>query len=128
MLKSFVLISLSAAVALTIVAGCAKSNTQSTVSTDATTAAAAASPSSTAMGMGDPDHGRQIFSQNCSTCHGATGTEGGVGPSLRDERIRKNYDATIAWIKKPQPPMPKLYPSPLNEKAVDDVAAYVQSL
>jgi mono/diheme cytochrome c family protein len=128
LLKPFVLISLSAIVAITIFSGCAKSNTQSTVSADGTTAAAAASPSSTAMGMGDRVRGRQIFSQNCSTCHGATGTEGGVGPSLRDERIRKNYDATIAWIKNPQPPMPKLYPSPLNEKAVDDVAAYVQNL
>jgi mono/diheme cytochrome c family protein len=128
LLKSCALISLGAVVALTIVVGCAKSNTQSTISTDATTAATAASPSSTAMGMGDPDRGRQIFSQNCSSCHGATGTEGGVGPSLRHERIRKNYDATIAWIKNPQPPMPKLYPSPLNEKAVDDVAAYVQNL
>jgi mono/diheme cytochrome c family protein len=61
-------------------------------------------------------------------CHGSTGVEGGVGPSLRGENKRKNYDATIAWIKNPQPPMPKLYPSPLSEKAVDDVAAYVQKL
>jgi mono/diheme cytochrome c family protein len=83
---------------------------------------------SSAAGAADPAHGKQIFSQNCASCHGATGTEGGVGPSLKDEKSRKNTAAAIAWIKDPKPPMPKLYPSPLSEKDVADVAAYVESL
>ena len=75
-----------------------------------------------------PQVGKTIFSANCATCHGATGTEGGVGPSLKNEKSRKNYAQTIAWIHNPTPPMPKLWPSPLNDKDVQDVAAYVQSL
>jgi mono/diheme cytochrome c family protein len=78
--------------------------------------------------MGDSAHGSSIFSQNCASCHGANGAGGGIGPKLVGEKSRKNYQATVAWIKNPQPPMPKLYPSPLSEKDVDDVAAYVQSL
>jgi mono/diheme cytochrome c family protein len=76
----------------------------------------------------DAAAGKEIFEHNCSACHGATGTEGGIGPSLRNEKARKNYARTVAWIENPQPPMPKLYPAPLGEKDVDDAAAYVQSL
>jgi mono/diheme cytochrome c family protein len=79
-------------------------------------------------GAGDPAHGKTIFGANCATCHGATGTEGGVGPSLKNEKSRKDLAAAIAWIKNPQPPMPKLYPSPLGEKDVTDVASYVETL
>jgi mono/diheme cytochrome c family protein len=79
-------------------------------------------------GIGDADAGRTIFSTNCATCHGATGDEGGIGPSLRGENVRMNYDQTIVWIKHPDPPMPELYPKFLSETEVDDVAAYVQKL
>jgi mono/diheme cytochrome c family protein len=78
--------------------------------------------------IGDPDRGREIFRTNCATCHGATGVEGGVGPSLRGESARKDDEATIAWIEHPLPPMPTLYPSPLTRDEVSDVAAYVQRL
>ena len=77
---------------------------------------------------GDRTAGDAVFAENCAVCHGATGTEGGVGPSLKDEKKRKDMGAAIAWIKNPQPPMPKLYPSPLSQKNVADVAAYVESL
>jgi ubiquinol-cytochrome c reductase cytochrome c subunit len=73
-------------------------------------------------------HGRALFGQNCSSCHGAAGTEGGSGPSLAGERSRKNLAAAITWIENPQPPMPKLYPAPLTQRDVEDVAAYVESL
>ena len=36
--------------------------------------------------------------------------------------------STLAQIKNPAPPMPKLYPTPLSAGDVNDVAAYVQSL
>lgn len=132
------------AIALAIAAGCSsnKGSDQSTTSTTTTTteASPAAEPSAaattstssttttTSTTMGDAAKGKQIFSANCATCHGATGTEGGVGPSLKGEKSRKNYQQTIAWIKNPTPPMPKLYPSPLSETDVENVAAYVQSL
>ncbi len=78
-------------------------------------------------GAGDPAHGSQIYSANCAACHGAN-AQGGIGPSLRGEKTRKNAAAAIVWIKNPQPPMPKLYPSVLSEKDVEDVATYVESL
>jgi len=71
--------------------------------------------------------GRQVFTANCAACHGAN-AQGGIGPSLRAEKTRKDAAAAIAWIKNPGPPMPKLYPSVLSEKDVEDVAAYVESL
>jgi mono/diheme cytochrome c family protein len=78
--------------------------------------------------VGNVARGEAIYQTNCSTCHGATGVEGGVGPSLRGESRRKDLDATIAWIHHPQPPMPQLFPSPLTAGEVIDVASYVQSL
>ncbi|HEV3088472.1 MAG TPA: cytochrome c [Candidatus Elarobacter sp.] len=122
------------AIAALIAAGCTKgsdqSSSSSTTTTSTTSSAPAAASSSSAMSttQGDAAHGKQIFAANCTQCHGQTGTEGGIGPPLKNEKSRKNYAQTIAWIKNPQPPMPKLYPSPLSEKDVDDVAAYVQSL
>ncbi len=76
---------------------------------------------------GDASHGKTIFAQNCAACHGAIG-QGGMGPSLKNEAARKNLAETEAWIKKPAPPMPALYPNPLSVKDVADVAAFVQSL
>jgi len=78
--------------------------------------------------VGNVQRGKALFATNCSTCHGATGVEGGVGPSLRGESRRKDLDATIVWIHHPQPPMPALYPSPLTADEVVDIATYVQSL
>ncbi len=78
---------------------------------------------------GDATTGAQIFATNCAVCHGATGAEGGsIGPSLRNESQRMNFDTTVSWIEDPQPPMPGLYPKVLSEQQVRDVAAYVQSL
>ena len=131
------------AIAVLIAAGCTKGSDQSSTSsstTTTTTASTAPESASTAAGTtstsasgamsaaGDAAHGKSIFDANCATCHGAGGVGGGVGPSLKNEKSRKNYAQTVAWIKNPQPPMPKLYPSPLSEKDVEDAAAYVQSL
>jgi mono/diheme cytochrome c family protein len=77
---------------------------------------------------GDPAHGKTLYAANCASCHGATGTEGGVGPALKGEKHKKDLAAAVAWIKNPAAPMPKLYPSPLSEKDVTDVAAYVETL
>jgi mono/diheme cytochrome c family protein len=77
--------------------------------------------------FGDPIHGYQIYAANCAACHGAS-AQGGVGPDLHGEKTRKDTAAAIAWIKHPKLPMPTLYPNPLSEKDVDDVAAYVESL
>ncbi|MGD0052822.1 MAG: cytochrome c [Vulcanimicrobiaceae bacterium] len=121
--KSLALLAV-AAIAMPLAAGCSKGSDQSSQS------GATSAPSALASGaaLGDPKRGQQIFSTNCSTCHGKTGREGGIGPSLTDEKSRKDGQQTITWIHNPQPPMPKLWPSPLNDKDVADVAAYVQTL
>ncbi len=78
---------------------------------------------------GDKENGKLVYQNNCATCHGATGVEGGtVAPSLRHEDTRMDYAATVSWIRDPQPPMPHLYPKVLSRNEVRDVAAYVQSL
>jgi mono/diheme cytochrome c family protein len=104
------------------VAGCSKEGDQSSQAT----AQAVASP---AVAAGDVARGKQLFaSASCTKCHGANGVEGGVGPTLKGEKARKNYVQSIAQIEDPQPPMPKLYPDPLSDKDVRDIAAYVQTL
>jgi mono/diheme cytochrome c family protein len=126
----------AAAIAALLAAGCTKGTDQSTTSSSTTTTTTATSAPVATMapmsGMsttpGDAAHGKTIFGANCATCHGAGGEGGGVGPSLKNEKSRKNFDKTVAWIKNPQPPMPKLFPQPLSEKDVADVAAYVQTL
>jgi mono/diheme cytochrome c family protein len=105
--------------------GCAKGGS---TARSARTAAAASPALAGAPVAGDPRRGKAVFVANCSQCHGATGLEGGIGPSLRNERTRKDDAAAVAWIKDPQPPMPKLFPGVLGEKDVVDVAAYVESL
>ncbi|HWT06610.1 MAG TPA: cytochrome c [Xanthomonadales bacterium] len=113
-----------AAAIVAVSAGCTKSE-NSTASGSGTTAPSA---DAAVIAVGDADRGGEVFRGNCSRCHGATGTEGGVGPALAHESSRKNYQQTVAWIENPLPPMPKLYPKPLTERAVRDVAAYVQKL
>lgn len=123
--------------AATLLAGCAKSAQSGEGAHAAATGpisdigSTGLKPEGTAGALavtGDAAAGKEVFTRNCSACHGATGTEGGVGPSLKNEKTRKNYAQAVAWIKNPQPPMPKLYPATLSEKDVDDAAAYVQSL
>ena len=130
-MKGLVSVVVACALAGALLGGCSKtssSSSQSGAVTDSGSTGLKATPAAQSAAGGDAAHGKQIFSQNCSSCHGATGTEGGVGPSLHNEKSRKDMAKTIAWIKNPQPPMPKLFPSPLNEKDVADVAAYVQSI
>lgn len=71
--------------------------------------------------------GAAIFTQYCMTCHGAAGV-GGAGPSLKNERARKNLRQTIVWIENPAPPMPAFYPQTLSAADVGAVAAYVNGL
>jgi alcohol dehydrogenase (cytochrome c) len=73
------------------------------------------------------DHGKAIFAQYCSACHGGSG-EGSVGPPLKGESAKKNLSQTVAFIKEPKAPMPKLFPAPLREQDVADVAAFVEGL
>jgi mono/diheme cytochrome c family protein len=72
-------------------------------------------------------HGKTLFGQYCSGCHGATG-EGNIGPALKGEAAKKNSDEVAAFIKSPKAPMPKLYPAPLGDADVSDLARFVETL
>lgn len=93
----------------------------------AASAPAPASAQTATKAAPNPAHGKTIFAQNCSSCHGAQG-QGGMGPRLIGEASRKNFEQAVTWIENPTPPMPKLYPSTLSAQDVRDVAAYVESL
>jgi mono/diheme cytochrome c family protein len=73
------------------------------------------------------ERGARVYASNCVACHGQDG-EGGLGPELTGELHHKNHQQTVAWIKHALPPMPRLYPFPLSDQDVDDVAAFVTSL
>lgn len=135
-MKRLMTVAVACALAGTLFTGCAKSasSEQGSMSstkgpiTDSASSGFKASPEAAGAPLGDATRGAAIFTQNCAMCHGAKGAGGGIGPSLKNEKSRKDFAAAVAWIKDPKPPMPKLYPSPLGEKDVDDVAAYVESL
>ena len=71
-------------------------------------------------------HGKAIFDQICISCHGADGS-GVQDHNLGTIKARKDLAATIAAIKDPAPPMPKLFPNQLSETDVKDVAEYLQN-
>ena len=117
------------AIAALIAAGCAKGGDRSSATASATSAGSATTASkASGSAQGDAAHGKTIYATSCANCHGQTGTEGAAGPSLKNEKSRKNYAQTVAWIKEPLSPMPKLYPDTIGAKDVADVAAYVQTL
>ena len=115
----------AAAIAALVAAGCAKGTDQSSTTSTTTTGSATTASKLSGSAQGDAAHGKTVFAKNCARCHAA---EGGIGPALKNEKSRKTYVQTVAWIKNPQPPMPKLYPDSIGDKDVADVAAYVQSL
>jgi alcohol dehydrogenase (cytochrome c) len=71
------------------------------------------------------EHGGTLYAQNCAGCHGASG-EGGSGKSLKNLAARRTAESTIQWLKDPRSPMPRLFPSPLSEGDVRDIAAYIR--
>ncbi len=72
--------------------------------------------------------GRLIYLAQCAACHGRDGVGGQVGPTLRNERVRRSYAAVHAIVLDPEPAMPKLYPARLTQADVRDVSAYVETL
>lgn len=68
-------------------------------------------------------HGRELYIESCQKCHNSAP----IGPPLGNLKARMSLAQTIAQIKNPAPPMPKLFPAPLSDKDVEDVAAYVQT-
>jgi alcohol dehydrogenase (cytochrome c) len=69
-------------------------------------------------------NGRRLYSQVCTSCHGTDG-DFIADRKLSDLENRMDLAATIAAIKEPKDPMPRLYPDLINDQSVTDVARFV---
>ena len=74
---------------------------------------------------GDVNHGRRIYAGICVSCHGGDGSAVS-GHSLQHLATRMDLAQADAWIRNPQPPMPRLFPSLLDSQGVRDVASFVE--
>jgi len=75
--------------------------------------------------VGDVRRGRDIFLQNCASCHGVAGT-GHVGPSLHGVVKRRSPVGVIRQVIEGRtPPMPQFQPSP---QAMADLLRYLEQL
>ncbi len=77
--------------------------------------------------VADISAGRASYSTICAGCHGSHG-EGGTGPKLAGIGARMERARIVEWIKNPSEKMPRLFPALLDERAVENVAAYLQTL
>ena len=68
--------------------------------------------------------GGEVFSENCSTCHGATGYGGNGGPDLRTMPLAKTQAGAEKQVTNGGGGMPA-FGGTLNEEEIEDVAAYV---
>ncbi|NEQ49701.1 MAG: cytochrome c [Leptolyngbya sp. SIO3F4] len=74
---------------------------------------------------GNIERGKQLFQQNCGTCHGLNGT-GEVGPDLQNVSERKSQVALIKQvISGKTPPMPQFQP---NTQDMADLLIFLESL
>jgi mono/diheme cytochrome c family protein len=76
----------------------------------------------------DLKNGKLVYERECAACHGQYGTNGPIGPALKDEGSRRSFESVKAIVLDPDPPMPKLYPARLTRADVTDVSAYVETL
>lgn len=85
-------------------------------------AAASAPPS-------EPDlaKGKRVFQRNCTVCHGLRG-EGGLGPPLQGIAKRLSPEDITRQLVEPRGSMPRLYPSPIDDRALADLQAFLLQL
>jgi len=68
--------------------------------------------------------GHKLYTQVCVSCHGPDG-DMIADHKLTTLKARKDLKATVAYIKDPKAPMPKLYPDLLKDQDILDVATYI---
>ncbi|MDX6365840.1 MAG: quinohemoprotein ethanol dehydrogenase, partial [Nocardioidaceae bacterium] len=81
-------------------------------------------PGGTPSGAADVNAGAEVFSDNCSSCHGAKGEGGNGGPDLRSRPGAKNVKTAQAQVANGGGGMPA-FKDNLTAKQIRDVAAYV---
>jgi mono/diheme cytochrome c family protein len=75
-------------------------------------------------GGGNPQEGAVVFSENCSTCHGATGHGGNGGPDLTTMPLAQTEEGAIQQVTNGGGGMPP-FGGVLSEEEIENVAAYV---
>ncbi|HTT93348.1 MAG TPA: c-type cytochrome [Solirubrobacterales bacterium] len=75
-------------------------------------------------GGGDAESGAVVFSENCSTCHGATGHGGNGGPDLTTMPLAQSEEGAIQQVTNGGGGMPP-FKGVLSEEEIENVAAYV---
>jgi mono/diheme cytochrome c family protein len=73
---------------------------------------------------GEASLGTVVFSENCSTCHGATGHGGNGGPDLRTMPLAQTEEGAIEQVTNGGGGMPA-FSGVLSEEEIENVAAYV---
>jgi mono/diheme cytochrome c family protein len=73
---------------------------------------------------GDAEAGAVVFSENCSTCHGATGHGGNGGPDLTTMPLAQSEAGAIQQVTNGGGGMPA-FKGVLSEEEIENVAAYV---
>lgn len=89
-------------------------------------------PSVVVMALANPNaaatveraRGRKVYEQVCASCHGPDGKLVS-GHDLGTLKSRRDRAGTLAYVKDPKPPMPKLFPNLLDEQSVQDVTSYI---
>jgi mono/diheme cytochrome c family protein len=71
-----------------------------------------------------PEAGAAVFSENCSTCHGATGEGGNGGPDLNTMPLAQTEEGVIQQVTNGGGGMPA-FGGILSEGEIKSVAAYV---
>jgi cytochrome c551 len=75
-------------------------------------------------GGGSAELGAAVFSENCSTCHGATGHGGNGGPDLTTMPLAQTEEGAIQQVTNGGGGMPA-FKGVLSEEEIENVAAYV---
>src|ERR1700742_3283630 len=73
---------------------------------------------------GDAESGAVVFSENCSTCHGATGHGGNGGPDLTTMPLAQTEEGAIQQVTNGGGGRPA-FGGTLSEEEIENVAAYV---
>jgi len=75
----------------------------------------------------DPEQGKRLFAQNCSSCHGAD-AGGGDGPNLRGVPARLGDSAVQGIIRRGIPGTAMPGSSTVSDKEAASIAAYLRTL
>jgi quinohemoprotein ethanol dehydrogenase len=75
-------------------------------------------------GAPNAEAGKEVFAENCSTCHGATGHGGNGGPDLRTMPLAKTQEGAEGQVTNGGGGMPP-FKGVLSQEEIENVAAYV---